>query len=860
MASSDILSQTLHSITETKLDEVFRKHANFERGKEDLLHRVNAESVQREKVRILLDGNKKLRFMDKLNVNPLLSSTNIRRFLEQAKCDPSVSLKLQKEWEVKLRKSIDVLSLRFEYASLYGRLVTEWISNSDKKNDSEMSSVEDVGRKEMHEQRATWEAYVFTPLETDTEAITSYLQGLFTSTKERAKALQDIRKSVTYFEKSLSDTLSPYTTFDELSLKWCIDGLLASDLLTDAKRAVLNEISGNKVVVQELADVLNMRMSQLDSWSWGERGTPVEQRRQLNGLYRFYHDEDLLQSLFLRLIGVQWSVRLKWIFKNFAKAEGTWISSSKPLDKTDRERRKDFLRYVPGGLERPVESQREQLWREDVFLEQLQSKQQETARAYDSDGGEPKRRKHTAERAKTPQEVVQSVLHLLVTEIIINRRLGGDTTVIRSAFKWFGPSLAHSTVFTVLRFFGVSEYWISFFKRALEAPMQFVNDGNDAPVQICKRGTPISGPLSDALGESVLFCLDFAVNQGTNGVPLFRLHDDIWFWGSEQSCELGWNAVTEFSKLMGLELNTEKTGCVRIGYKKPSSSLPVGDVRWGLLKLDAATGRFLIDQKQVDEHIEELRRQLAACKNVFDWIQAWGVYGSSFFTTNFGKPAKCNGKAHVDMMIETFGRIQHALFANVPGGESVTAMVKNMISERFGVEDIPDGFLYFPIGMGGLDLKNPFIGLYQLREEIGDPELIMDSFFEEEEAKYRSAKKQFEDGIVAPTHFSEIKSTDEFMSMEEYTRYREQTSAELGRAFSELMEEPSVKQAELTKDVAGFIDEHEWSGMKPAEQWVIQLCASGMIDKFGGLNVVEKGLLPTGLVTMFRSSRFQWEG
>ncbi|CAM6113699.1 unnamed protein product [Calypogeia fissa] len=857
MASSDILSQTLHSITETKLDELSKKRANFERGKADLLHRVDAESVQREKVRILLDGIKKLPFMDKLDVNPSLSSTNIRRFLEQAKCDPSVSLKLQKEWEVKLRKSIDVLSLRFEYASLYGRLVTEWLSNSDEKNDSEMSSFEEVGRKEMHEQRATWEAYVFTPLETDTEAITSYLQGLFTSTKERAKALQDIRRSVTFFEKTLSTDIA----FDELSLKWCIDGLLASDLLTDAKRAVLNEFSGNKVVVQELADVLNMRMSRLESWSWGEGGTPVEQRRQLNGRYRFYHDEDLLQSLFLRLIGVKWSVRLKAIFKIFAEAEGTWISSSKPLDKTDRERRKDFLGYVDSSVERrTVESQREQLWREDVFLEQLQSNEEETARAYDSDGGKPKPRKHTTETAKTPQEVVQSVLHLLVTKIIINRRLGGDTTVIRSDFKWFGPSLAHSTVFTVLRFFGVSEHWISFFKRALEAPMQFVNDGKDAPVQIRKRGTPISGPLSDALGESVLFCLDFEVNQRTDGVPLFRLHDDIWFWGSEQNCELGWNAITEFSKLMGLELNAEKTGCVRIGDKKPSSSLPIGDVRWGFLKLDAAKGRFLIDQKQVDEHIEELRRQLAACKNVFDWIQAWGVYGSRFFTTNFGKPAKCNGKAHVDMMIETFERIQHALFANVPGGGSVTAMVKNMISERFGVEDIPDGFLYFPIDMGGLDLKNPFIGLYQIREEIGDPELIMDSFFEEEEAEYRSAKKQFEDGLVTPTHFSEIKSTDEFMSMEEYTRYREQTSAELGRAFTKLMEEPLVEEAELTKDVAGFIDEYEWSGMKPAEQWVIQLCASGMIDKFGGLNVVEKGLLPTGLVTMFRSSRFQWEG
>jgi hypothetical protein len=33
-----------------------------------------------------------------------------------------------------------------------------------------------------------------------------------------------------------------------------------------------------------------------------------------------------------------------------------------------------------------------------------------------------------------------------------------------------------------------------------------------------------------------------------------------------------------------------------------------------------------------------------------------------------------------------------------------------------------------------------------------------------------------------------------------------------------------------------------------------------MIACFGGLNVVEKGLLPTGMVSMFRESRFKWQG
>lgn len=312
----------MHSITETKLDELSKKRANFEQGKDDLLRRANAETVQCEKVCILLDGTESLPFMANLDTHPSLSSWNMRHFLAQARSDPSVSEKLLKEWEAKLKGQLDVQSLRFEYASLYGRLVNEWLSSPGIEKNLETSSFEEVGRKEMHEQRATWEAYVFQPLETDSTSITSYLDGLFYSTKQRRKALEVLREEVMKFE----EVLSRPNAFDVHALKWCINGLLASDLLTDAKRSVLNDFQGNKLVLQELADVLNMRMSALDNWSWGEKGTPVEQRRQLNGRYRFYHDEDLLQTIFLRYIGVRWSVCFKTAFQTFAETEDIWLS------------------------------------------------------------------------------------------------------------------------------------------------------------------------------------------------------------------------------------------------------------------------------------------------------------------------------------------------------------------------------------------------------------------------------------------------------------------------------------------------------------------------------------------------------
>ena len=50
------------------------------------------------------------------------------------------------------------------------------------------------------------------------------------------------------------------THFDDFTLKWVIQGLLRSDLVTDEKRKVLEDFLNNKVVLAEIADILNMRI------------------------------------------------------------------------------------------------------------------------------------------------------------------------------------------------------------------------------------------------------------------------------------------------------------------------------------------------------------------------------------------------------------------------------------------------------------------------------------------------------------------------------------------------------------------------------------------------------------------------
>lgn len=74
-----------------------------------------------------------------------------------------------------------------------------------------------------------------------------------------------------------------------------------------------------------------------------------------------------------------------------------------------------------------------------------------------------------------------------------------------------------------------------------------------------------------------MFCLDYSVNQKTEGNVLCRLHDDFWFWGSEKDCVKAWGALTNLASVMGLEINNEKTGASFISHTgKTPQSLPAG--------------------------------------------------------------------------------------------------------------------------------------------------------------------------------------------------------------------------------------------------------------------------------------------
>ena len=681
-------------------------------------------------------------------------------------------------------------------------------------------------------------------------------------------AFTDLKLRIERFEADL--TLP--RQFNHQVMRWTIQGLLDSDLLTDEKRIVLKDFLRNDLILSEIAGVLNMRMATLSAWSWGPE-VNLEERMQTTGVYSLYYQEELVQAIFLQYVGMKWCVFLKDALKEFREAEGVWQSNQMRVPENSHAAREYFMgRQTRGGLQ----ARRFNMYLKDYFVAQLPSSLGEK-RHHDQGGRETEA--VAKEKHKKPMELKQDLLHLVATEIEINKHIHGKITVFRSGFEQWYLRLPHQTVLQVLESFGLSDKWVGFFKTFLQVPLKFIDETVEPRTRKC--GIPPSHAISDFLGELILFCLDFAINQEFDGSLLWRVQDEFWFWSVDQEvCVKAWKLIDKFKYVMGVSLNPAKTGTVcvrenpyRIG--RISTLLPKGNIRWGFLNLDAATGRFEVDQEAIGHHIKELDGQLRNKKSILGWIQTWNSYATTF-VTNFGKPAVCHGNYHVDRILDTHKRIQQELFA----GGGVTQYLENEVKNRFNVDSIPDGFFFFPTELGGLNLQDPSISLLQIRNsDMRPPADIFDDFFENERSYYYAAEQQFDRGSIkryrsAGPPWRQKAVNNEFFPFEEFTKYREEynvnRSASLCEVFDELLRRPTqvstvarspevesalhgLRGYPLLKCILPYFDR-----MDAYWKWIAQMYGPEMIKRFGDLSIVDPALLPTGMVSVFQDKRMVW--
>ncbi|KAK4242176.1 hypothetical protein C8A03DRAFT_40451 [Achaetomium macrosporum] len=843
---TSVLSKTLQSITLSKIRELESRHQSYEARK------PRPSRCLLEAVRELQPAAPRAAGLDNPNLN------NIQRWLDH--------------FSRQLRARLDIHSRKLDMAHLYSRLLTEWMdqplveplpTSDDPDNDS--FELVERQRQRLSELVDKFESVVFQPLETDETEIRRFLDSLFPD-EESQKELAKLRKRIA---DESADFMSEAAPFIEQSVTNCIKGLLTEDIVSDEKQAILREFLESDIAKSEIADVLNMRSSDLKQWQWnaGKDGIRVMPRRGLNGKYRFWADDDILQMIFVRYIGIRLCNLLNPAVKAFM-AVVLRRDLEAPSD-TDRQRRQFYLNkenhYIHG-----VEKQRTSDYFEKFILAQLPATESSLFNGdvmYDDDDD--------SGLAKGQSSIKQQLLRHLATELIVHRL----RALVQTDLQWYGTGLSHSTVFAVMRYVGFGQDWIDFFNKYLESPLNLDAASDNRPQlgpRVRKRGVPMAHASEKFTGELVLFFMDLAVNRKT-GLLLYRLHDDIWLVGEPQRTAQAWDCMQSFAKVFGLAFNKAETGSVYIpGSGKRDATitqtLPAGPVKIGFLCLDPLSGKWVIDQKLVVAHVDQLKKQVSESNSVLSWVQTWNSCVGRFFSHTFGEPAYCFGREHVDEVLNTYRDMVRRLFPGSNGEDgSVVEHLKRMIQDRFGVSGLPDSFIYLPEQLGGLGLRNPFVGMFLVRDNITQsPEDIVEEYLKDERDNYRTSKKNF-DGLgeealqrrlrkadpekrLAKHGFSETEMMESFFSLNEYSRFRERYCARFFTAFQKLVTVPETEEVVLSSKVIGGL-----RGVRlDFEKWFLQRYAQELIEEFGGLSLVDKQFLPVGVLTMMRAKKISW--
>ena len=624
-------------------------------------------------------------------------------------------------------------------------------------------------------------------------------------------------------------------------------------------------------------------------------------RQSLNGKWRIVMDEDVLQAILTHWIGHKWIVEFKWMLKdviNGIRGDTTGLS----LPETEKAKRSYFFGQNRTRKMENLEQYRQNVYINHFFLAPMPSSEFEDAFSYDDTDDDYDQSERLDPDKLAAWDLKRLLLRTVTTETLIRRTLDGEAAIVQSDFQWFATSLSHSTVFSILRFVGCQDEWISFFKKALETPLDMLTG---EPIRIRKRGLPMGHIFERLFGELVLFFMDLAVVQEAD-LRLYRFHDDLWLYGQPDKCAKAWNTMQVFAKVMGLEFNQSKTGSAYIvdEAKKGRNpdimkALPDGQVKMDFLVLDPTSGDWVVDKEHVLQHARQLRKQLSGAQSVLEWVKTWNSCIGRFFNYTFGEPANCFGRKHLNTILEVHKPVQDLLFSG-DEGNSVTEHLSKMICKRFNVHAFPDGFLYMPEAIGGLGLKNPFVPLFLVSENlIESPDAELVEYLKSEQESYLGAKREFErlSETERRTRYrgcfphnnarSNLEGTSDdtlswenaqqFPSFEQFMEYRDVASRHLLSTYTKLVTKAENKEIPLHPKVKEAVDrgfssrggtggrsvqsgwQHELAELDDETRWLVNFYADELLEKCGSLRIVDKSFLPLGVLKAMRKRKVAWQ-
>ena len=183
-----------------------------------------------------------------------------------------------------------------------------------------------------------------------------------------------------------------------------------------------------------------------------------------------------------------------------------------------------------------------------------------------------------------------------------------------------------------------------------------------------------------------------------------------------------------------------------------------------------------------------------------------------------------------------------------------------MISERFAVNDLPEGWFFLPLKAGGLGIRGPLPELFAVMDTLSQAKNGPDfeSCLEEERLVYRNYQERWE-GHVDSRY--DLGDTEDFISYEEFTHGRETHLRNWADKYELMKTIPLPSPVQATPGVEALLARSSatWTSMSFFDKWVTTVYGEGVAAKFGSIDPVDSTLIPLGMVNMFTQARMKWD-
>ena len=843
MTSMPADREAFYQMTKLKLDRFKRRKLTFDQIYEEIIKQVKQENISpAEQVDILHKGVEEL--FEHNDQNRYLA--NFDDLTTISKLNTSTSDNLLKSFCQQLRKIIEGGKRRSEYNYLFGLIMSQWFSeqknpieSTEDQSESEITSKDYILTNERLEQ------IIFDEPNLDYDQWRDFLEnklfGRLADNPKHKNVFADFRQSMQdYSETLLRDTVS------NIDVKQTICSLLSNNLLDDHRKRLMEKLSNDENAVIELASSLTLLKSDLDKWNWPSEGVRGVFRRNLQGRYRCYYEEDFLTAIFLQYIGLKWTFHFKFQLKRL------FVILTENLIKNQ-------------CAAKSIEYNRIEMQRNDFWMASFPD-QQDVTNVYEESNS-----------FTNTVNLKTKLLYLINTEIQLHQTIhpSDPFTVMCADFEWFGPSVAHKTIRIFLDVCGVSNIWLDFFDRFLKQPVFYKPN---KPIRERKRGVPVSHSLSFLLSDLLIFGMDLYVYQST-GIFNYRLHDDFWFFDADQSrIEQTWTLMNEFANLIGLKFNSEKCGSVQIlpsGVQPMTTSLPNKDVKWGLLKLES-NGRFDIDRNALTPYLDEFKGRLTKSKTILEWVKLYNEY-IAFFMRNFGKSSYTLGKFHMEKTIETFQFIHRYVFDQSDG--NAWTVLTDRIREQFPNcinNDILEGWIYWPLIQGGLGLRNIYIELHGFHQTLQqntrtqfanlietDKRIYQDLEERYEQWQQTSRYKQFSVGLPYAFIDLYVEQNSKFPSYDEFIAERENQLLHWSDVYTSMLYSTIPTSPQNIHTLRSKTYSHS-RGQQSQQvdyylDWLTCYYGEQIESTFQQVDFIDSDSIPIGLIKIMKTSAINWD-